>query len=47
MRNRFIKKWISYEDLENEKLKHWKKVSTKAKIEFLEESLKFAKFCKE
>jgi hypothetical protein len=46
MKKHSSKKWIGYKELEKEKLKHWKKVSTKVKMEFLEESLKFIKFCK-
>lgn len=46
MKEKIKKQWPSFKELELEKLAHWKKLSTKHKMEFLEEALRFGNYWK-
>ena len=46
MKKSFKKKKVKKIEIDIEKLKHWKNVSTKSKLEWLESALRFGKLRK-
>lgn len=46
MKKNFAKKWPTEKELELERLNRWKYSSTKAKIDWLDDAMEFAKFKK-